>query len=97
MGWWTQNKLARTNEWIGGVGLVARKLAQKTMVGLDMPSSLSNENLQMVCLVHQLSLGGDLRICPTLLMIGEVLLGRENKAILPTYHEITTYVCEIKL
>jgi hypothetical protein len=42
-------------------------------------------------------LGGDLRICRTLLMIGEVLLGRENKAILPTYHEITTYVCEIKL
>jgi hypothetical protein len=62
-----------------------------------MPSSLSNENLQMICLVHQLSLGGDQGTCPTLLLIGEMLLGRENKAILPTYHEIITYVCEINL
>jgi len=37
MGWWTQNELARTKEWMSGVGLI-RKPSQKIGVGLDMPS-----------------------------------------------------------
>jgi hypothetical protein len=76
------------NKWMNRWGWTSRKLAQKTMVGLDMPSSLSNKNLQMVCLVHQLSLGGDCGTCPTLLLIGKKLISRENKAILPIDHEI---------
>jgi len=37
------------------------------MVGLAMPSSLFDESFQMVCLVYQLSLGGNWGTCPTLL------------------------------
>jgi len=39
------------NRW----GWTSWKPTQKIVVGLDVPSSLSNENVQMVCLVHQLS------------------------------------------
>jgi hypothetical protein len=46
-------KNKRMNKW----GWTSRKPSQKTMVGLAKPSSLSNENLQMVYLVYQLSLG----------------------------------------
>jgi len=46
-------KNKRVSKW----GWTSRKPSQKTMVGLAKPSSLSNENLQMVYLVHQLSLG----------------------------------------
>ncbi len=86
-------KNERMNRW----GWTSRKPTQKIVVGLDMPSSLSNENLQMVCLVHQLSLGGDFGTCPTLILIGKKFIGRENKTILSTNHEISTYACEINL
>jgi hypothetical protein len=46
-------KNKRMNKW----GWTSRKPSQKNVVGLAKPSSLSNENLQMVYLVHQLSLG----------------------------------------
>jgi len=46
-------KNKRVNKW----GWSSRKPSQKTLVGLAKPSSLFDENLQMVYLVHQLSLG----------------------------------------
>jgi hypothetical protein len=42
----------RMNKW----GWTSRKPSQKIVVGLAKPPSVSNENLQMVYLVHQLSL-----------------------------------------
>ncbi len=47
------SKNKRVNKW----DWTSRKPSQKTMVGLAKPSSLSDENLQMVYLIHQLSLG----------------------------------------
>jgi hypothetical protein len=47
------NKNKRVNKW----GWTSRKPSQKILVGFAKPSSLSDENLQMVYLVHQLSLG----------------------------------------
>jgi hypothetical protein len=47
------SKNKRVNKW----GWTNRKPSQKTVVGLAKPTSLFNENLQMVYLVHQLSLG----------------------------------------
>jgi hypothetical protein len=41
------------NKW----GWTSREPLQKIVVGLAKPSSLSNENPNMVYLVHQLSLG----------------------------------------
>ncbi len=38
-------------------GWISRKPSQKFVAGLAKPSSLSDENLQMVYLLHQLSLG----------------------------------------
>jgi hypothetical protein len=46
-------KNKRMNKW----GWTNRKPSQKIMVGLAKPSSLFNENFQVVYLVHQLSLG----------------------------------------
>jgi hypothetical protein len=46
-------KNIRMNNW----EWTSRKPSQKIVVGLTKPSSLSNENFQMVYLVHQLSLG----------------------------------------
>jgi hypothetical protein len=47
------SKNKRMNKW----GWTNRKPSQKTVVGLAKPSSLFDENLQMVYLVRQLSLG----------------------------------------
>jgi len=47
------SKNKRVNKW----GWTSGKPSQKTMAGLAKPSSLFDENLQMVYLVHQLSLG----------------------------------------
>jgi len=47
------SKNKRRNKW----GWTSRKSSQKTVVGLAKPSSLFDENLQMVYLVHQLFLG----------------------------------------
>jgi hypothetical protein len=46
-------KNKRMNEW----DWTNRKPSQIIVVGLAKPSSLSHENLQMVYLVHQISLG----------------------------------------
>jgi hypothetical protein len=46
-------KNKRVNKW----GWTSRKPSQKIVVGLAELSSLFDENLQMVYLVHQLSLG----------------------------------------
>jgi hypothetical protein len=47
------SKNKRVNKW----GWTSRKPSQKIVVGLAKLSSLFDENLQMVYLVHQLSLG----------------------------------------
>jgi hypothetical protein len=47
------SKNKRMSKW----GWTSRKPSQKIVVGLAKPPSLSDENLQMVYLVHQLSLG----------------------------------------
>jgi hypothetical protein len=47
---------------------MSRKPSQQTMVGLARPS-LSNENIQTVCLVYQLSLGGNWGSCLTRLVV----------------------------
>jgi hypothetical protein len=47
------SKNKRVNKW----GWISGKRSQKTVVGLATSSSLFDENLQKVYLVHQLSLG----------------------------------------
>jgi hypothetical protein len=86
--WWGDGP-KRVHRW----GWTSRKPSQQTVVGLARPS-LSNENLQMVCLVYQLSVGGNWGTCLTLLVVCRKLRGKENKAILSTDYEISTYVCE---
>ncbi len=50
-------KLTSKNKIVNKWGWTSRKPSQNFLMGFAKPSSLSDENLQMVYLVHQLSLG----------------------------------------